>query len=299
METFPGKKNQVLGCLLGGALGDAWGGPWEGRPGRIAFRIPSRSAVSDDTQLTLATCESVIENRGLSAERLAAQFAALFAQGRIDGIGASTLKALRDLNAGVHWALAGNKGEYSAGNGAAMRIAPLAFFLDPVNPADRTAIRDACRITHHHDESYVGALAVVAAIRAVRAGTWSREKSFLSLTAESLPDSAVRDRIEQLLPLEGRPFEIASRFGSSGWVVDTVPLALYSAQFVAEQPLSAVLAQAIEAGGDTDTVASITGQIAGTVAGVPSDYIEHFSTIAGGEEIIRSAERFARFLELT
>jgi hypothetical protein len=42
-----------------------------------------------------------------------------------------------------------------------------------------------------------------------------------------------------------------------------------------------VIAQAIEAGGDTDTIASITGQIAGTLAGPPTDYSEQFSRIIG------------------
>ena len=75
-----------------------------------------------------------------------------------------------------------------------------------------------------------------------------------------------------------------------------MPLALYSAQFIAEKPLSVVLAQAIEVGGDTDTIASIAGQIAGTASGFPPDYAGHFSRIIGGDEIIRVAERFADFL---
>jgi ADP-ribosyl-[dinitrogen reductase] hydrolase len=97
--------------------------------------------------LTLATCESIMETGGVHAERLASQFAERFIAGRITGAGSSTLKTMRDLVAGVHWALAGSRGEYSAGNGAAMRIAPLAFLLDPAKPADRTVIRDVCRIT--------------------------------------------------------------------------------------------------------------------------------------------------------
>jgi ADP-ribosyl-[dinitrogen reductase] hydrolase len=296
MQTDLKQRNQILGCILGGALGDAWGGPWEGNPDPVAFRIPSKSSVSDDTQLTLATCESIIENRGVHAERIASQLATWFATGRVSGIGASTLKAMRDLVAGVHWALAGSRGEYSAGNGAAMRIAPLAFLLDPTTPADRTVIRDVCRITHHHDEAYVGALAVVIAIRFFLAGAWSHKNSLLVAVSESVPDSAVRDRIKQLLPLAVPPSEVASRFGASGWVVDTVPLALYCAQSIAVQPLTMVLAQAIEVGGDTDTIASITGQIAGTASGVPPDHVGHFSSITGGDEIIRVAESFADFL---
>lgn len=290
------KRHRILGCILGGALGDSWGGRWEGTLGRVAFRIPLRSSVSDDTQLTLATCESIIENGCVHTEHLASHFAKSFAAGRITGIGASTLKAMRDLVAGVHWGLAGSSGEYAAGNGAAMRIAPLAFLLDPEKPEDRTMIRDVCRITHHNDEAYIGALAVIIAIRSILDGDWTPDKNFLATVAESIPDSAVRDRVMELLSLRITPAEVAGRFGASGWVVDTVPLALYCAQFILEQPLEAVITHAIEAGGDTDTIASIAGQVAGAAAGVVPEYERHFSTITEGDEVIRIAKRFADFV---
>jgi poly(ADP-ribose) glycohydrolase ARH3 len=137
---------------------------------------------------------------------------------------------------------------------------------------------------------------VVIAIRLILSGTWSKENSLLVAVAESIPDSAVRDRLEELVPLKIHPSDAASRFGASGYVVDTVPLALYCAQSMGEKPLSKVIAQAIEAGGDTDTIASITGQIAGTAIGVPADYTEHFSRIIGGDEIIRVAGTFAEAL---
>ena len=149
------RRGRILG--LGGALGDAWGGPWEGRPGPIPFQIHLCASVSDDTPLTLATCESIIEKSGVHAEHLASHFARWFRAGRVQGIGASTLKAMRDLESGVHWAIAGSRGEYAAGNGAAMRVAPLAFLLDPAIDLNRTVIRDVCRITHQNGEAYAGA----------------------------------------------------------------------------------------------------------------------------------------------
>jgi len=287
---------QVLGCLLGGALGDAWGGPWEGRVGPSHFKVPSQSKVSDDTQLTLATCESIIERGCVDPESLASHFLEWFVQGRISGMGSSTLKAMRDLSAGVHWALAGSRGEYAAGSGAAMRIAPLAFLLDPSKAGDRTIIRDACRITHHNDEAYVGALAVVLAIRSVLAGIWSQQHSFLSAVVDSLPDSAVRDRIVEIIQLQLSPSKVSSHFSASGHVVAAVPLALHYAQYIAEEPLSVVLARPISAGGDTDTIASLTGQLAGTVVratGVPH---ELFSGVEDSEEIFQIARRFEQFV---
>jgi len=93
-----------MGCLLGGALGDAWGVPSEGSSGRLAFQTPQRSVVSDDAQLTFATCETIIENGCIRPEQLASNFAKWFVAARIRGIGSNTLKAMRDLAAEVHWA---------------------------------------------------------------------------------------------------------------------------------------------------------------------------------------------------
>lgn len=177
-----------------------------------------------------------------------------------------------------------------------MRIAPLAFVLDPVAPPDRTLVRDVCRITHHSDEAYVGALAVVLAIRSVISGAWSPDRSFLATTVDGLPDSAVRDRIEELLPLQLPAAEVARAFGATGHVVDTVPLALYCAQSIAFEPLSSVLAQTIRAGGDTDTIASITGQVAGTVAGFTGIPYNLVADVGSADEIRAIAEAFARFV---
>ena len=128
-------SDRVVGSIIGGALGDGWGRPFEGGLRRDAAPLPNVLVVSDDTQLTLATCEAIIERGRVDAEAIAARFVAWFRLGRLDGLGASTLKALRDLDSGAHWALAGAKGERSAGNGAAMRVAPLAFVLDPATIA--------------------------------------------------------------------------------------------------------------------------------------------------------------------
>ena len=180
-------NSRLVGCLLGGAMGDTWGGPWEGKPGPISFHVPERPVLSDDTEFTLATCEAIIESGSVEPATLAAHFVRWFRAGRIHGMGSSTLKAVRDLVAGTHWALAGARGEYAAGSGAAMRIAPLAFLLDPVNPDHRVVIRDVSRITHHSEEAYVGSLAVLLAIHSILVGAWSPQGTFLALTLDNLP----------------------------------------------------------------------------------------------------------------
>src|SRR6266568_4508336 len=52
-------SDRARGCILAGTIGDAMGGPFEGKPGPLKFHDPSNWSISDDSQLTLATCESI------------------------------------------------------------------------------------------------------------------------------------------------------------------------------------------------------------------------------------------------
>src|SRR5258706_12162337 len=117
------KRDRILGCLVGGALGDA--------PGGVAER--GRICLSDDTQLTLATCKAIQKSGEVSPATIAVEFVRWFRHGAftkcrfVNSKGAArpcrwrTLCALRSA------------GEMTAGNGAAMRIAPRAFLLDALD----------------------------------------------------------------------------------------------------------------------------------------------------------------------
>ena len=292
--------DRARGCLLGGAIGDAMGGPFEGQPGPLRFREHAGWRISDDTQLTLATCESIIEMGRISPEHIAARFLQWFRERRLSGLGSSTLKALRDLDAGAHWALAGAKGEMSAGNGAAMRIAPLAFHLDPEVAERRQIIRDVCRITHHNEEAYAGAIAVAAAIRWLVFHKSASPAKLLEAVLTHLPDSRVRDRIAELnsLPNNFAVAELGTQFGSSAYVVESVPFALYAARQIDHLPLELVLRSAIEAGGDTDTIASITGQIAGAWIGASQIPTELIDSLPTSPDIKRVVDKFAEALDV-
>ena len=264
--SLPPRVDQIAGCLLAGACGDAIGSYYEGRPPSSIFVIPNTLRVTDDTQLTIATCESIIESRSVNPESIAVHFVRWFRERRITGIGSSTLKALVELDDGGHWALVGATGEHSAGNGAAMRIAPLAFFLNPDINIDRQTIRDVCRITHRNDEAYIGALAI---LRSIRYGIEGKrfDETFLALLIDSIPDSRVRDRLIVLRDKSLSIAEYCSRFGSTGYVVDSVPLAILAA--LKSTDWLSTIRQIVRFGGDTDTIASMYGHILGAAFGSP------------------------------
>ena len=170
-----------------------------------------------------------------------------------------------------------------------MRIAPLAFLLDPDDAGERMLIRDVCRITHHNEEAYAGALAMVKAIRSLAFGD-SSPRELLQAVLPSLPDSRVRDRINELSSLhECSIAEVAANFGSTGYVVQSVPLALYAARCADRYQFDEILRMVIEAGGDTDTNASMTGQLLGTWIGaseIPEKLIKSLPNVNDIERIV-------------
>jgi len=272
----PFTQQAIRSCIVAGAVGDALGGIAERRS----------KTLSDDTQLTLATCQAILSVGHPEPQAIAQHLREWFVAGEITGLGSSTLKALRDLEAGAHWALAGARGERAAGNGAAMRAAPLAFFLDPSSPAERVRLRDIARITHHHDEAYIGALAVVVALRRAAMGLdWSN-----AAVAPLLPDSRVRDNLERAAPIGGVE-AVVREVGSSGFVAETVPVAFEVARRMHVVGLEAALYELNALGGDTDTIGSLAGQLWGVASSHTAAHL--LSDVPGADKVTSIAERFA------
>jgi ADP-ribosylglycohydrolase len=286
-------QDRIVGCLLAGAIGDAVGAHFEGRECGSDLALPDDLQVTDDTQLTLATCESIIEMNTVDPESIAGSFLQWFRERRLTGLGAATLKALRELEVGGHWALSGATGERAAGNGAAMRVAPLAFLLDPDDDDGCQTIRDVCRITHRNDEAYLGALSIVRAIRLVVHGA-PLSGELLPILANALPDSRVRDR---LLAIGERPLssrEYAANFGVSGYVVDSVGFALLAAAISTD--LLTTVEEIVHHGGDSDSIAAMSCQIIGAAHGasvVPLAIAERIDGWAEMERIFREFSQFA------
>lgn len=264
------KAERFEGCILGGAIGDAYGSGYEnvieeqddiyyplGKP-KV---IEPNWQITDDTQLTLATIEAMIKDSKISPETVANQLLKYYKQRKLRGIGASTLKSLQELSYGDHWSQTGRIGEYAAGNGAAMRIAAIAFKETITN----SEIRDICIITHNNDEAYIGARSVVIAIREILKGTWKGKTNLIELVVENIPDTRVRDRLIEISNINN--LEEIGKFGNDGYVVNSVPLAIAAANKVKEIGIEAMYSTLIRIGGDTDTNCSIAGQIAGTLIG--------------------------------
>jgi len=138
-------------------------------------------------------------------------------------------------------------------------------------------------------------LAILLAVRLAYLGTWAGEANLLRLIIPYLPDSSVRDRLMEVDEL-GREVTLenaAMRFGSSGYVVESVPLALMGAQRITELGFEELLESIVRAGGDTDTIASMQWPGRCTMhgkTGLPTDLVRR---LPNKERIISIAETFA------
>lgn len=284
-------EQAVVGCIIGGAIGDAVGAPHENTTATMHPVPTVQYTTTDDTALVLATCSSITATRTISPANIASTFLEWFRKRRIIRPGSATLQALRSLDVGAHWALAGKTGEYAAGNGAAMRVAPLAFFLVPSNPQHRTLLRDVVRITHNNDEAYAAALALLIAVRQA----WHARAVHLPDIIAILPDSHTRDALHNACAIQQYPLpDILQRVGTSGFAAESVPAALCAAQYALREGMENALQHIICAGGDTDTIASMMGNIVGAAIGydnLPLSFLPRIPDIA---PVLDSAKAFAR-----
>ena len=270
MKNFLSK---VRGCFYAGAIGDALGFAYEYKTQIREVSFPDIFTFTDDTELTSATAEAIFLNKGrVSPEAIAANLAKWHKARRINYIGSSTLKALNELSMGGHWALVGRKGEHAAGNGAAIRIAPLIFFLNPTTESDKVIFRDICRITHHSDEAYAGALAIALALHSLIHTDALNPDIF-----NSLPDTQVKDRlltILQKLPKTSLQ-QISETFGNSGYVVESVLFAVFAVLKYID--ILDMYRDIILYGDDTDSNCFLAGQVFGAkygIEGIPANHVK-------------------------
>jgi ADP-ribosylglycohydrolase len=295
----------LAGCLLGTAVGDALGLPFEGlSPRRRArmFRgidryhlLPFwRGMCSDDTEHTIMVAKALIESAGYGkALRNADEFRSklacamrLWLLGLPAGIGMATLKSIVKL-----WLFLPRRwqGTYSAGNAPSMRSALIGVFWGEDPELLRLHVRAATDLTHSDPKAEQAALAVaVAASMSVRyagrveASAYARQMRSL-LGREGAELSGLIDQVANSVGAgEATPaFALAMGLerGVTGYSFHTVPVALHAWLAHPGDYREAVLA-AIECGGDTDTVAAITGAIAGAgtgLEGLPREWLERLA----------------------
>jgi ADP-ribosylglycohydrolase len=254
----------------------------------ISAGLPA-GRVTDDTEQAVILARLLIDGRGHVDPY---DFAAALTQwqddkiaaGSADLLGPSTNRAIAAIRAGTPPGDAGRDGRT---NGAAMRICPVGIAVPP-RPLERLvdAVTEASRVTHNTGTAISGAAAIAAAVSAGIDGCPQDEVIDLAVAAARLgerggataADQPVADKIASAVSL-GRGADITSpagrralldritsNIGSSLATEESVPAAFAVAGASWSDPwLACRLAASL--GGDSDTIAAMTGAILGATSG--------------------------------
>ena len=234
---------------------------------------------TDDTAMAICIVQTLAECEVIDQDLLAACFADRFAKEPYRGYGMGAAALLSAISGGRDWRDVAPTlfGGGSYGNGAAMRVAPLgAYYHDDVEAATREARRSA-EVTHCHREGIAGAIAVAAAASLAGGGEQLTRNGFLEAVASCVPESDVRQGIEQSAGIDAeRTREAALKLGTGAGVSaqDTVPFCIWCAADNLYDYESAMW-QTASGFGDVDTTCAIVGGIVAlSTGGVPDGFIE-------------------------
>ena len=291
------RNDAVAGALLGTFVGDALGMPYEGLsstavPPRLEMveARRGRGTYTDDTEMMIVLAESLLEYGFVNEERLSQAFLERCDPSR--GYGAGTLEVLAGWRRGVSIDAAAQRlfgGEGSLGNGAAMRIAPIAvLFADSPDELRAEAERSA-RLTHAHplavDAAIVQAAAVAAALRGEGILAAARAAAKRPVMRRQL------DRAAALLDSDLGPAEVGELLGNSAIGHESVPTAIFAA--ASRGGFEQAVSFAVRCGGDTDTLGAMAGALAGAACGSTSIPARWLDALENGQRGRRYVERLA------
>ncbi|MEO1527875.1 MAG: ADP-ribosylglycohydrolase family protein [Planctomycetota bacterium] len=312
----------VAGALLGGAVGDAMGAPFEGL---WSDDIPAKSALlswyheyhgypngqyTDDTQLTLATIHSIVENQEIVLGDVARSIAELWRNHSVIGPGgACTQAAERYLATGEFVEMGAPVGQ--AGNGTAMRTAAVGLWFDS---GDRrslvSSVAEISRLTHRDPRSVAGGVVVALAAHVFSSEPLIDSKALCELLAEAvyeidqefsgllreLPSEMGSEDCRTFLAAAGQGYAEFSAPIISPFVVPTVLASLYSV-LVCRESWSDAVTTAIKLGGDVDTLGAIVGALAGIIHGVEGIPIRLIDELQDSRSIAVLATRYHAAIE--
>ena len=296
LRTENAIRVRALGAFLGLAVGDAVGTTLEfcGRDaqprledmvGGGPFHLPA-GAWTDDTAMALALADSLAAAEELDARDLMDRFVRwrrngdYSCRGDCFDIGNTTRAALdRYLQTGDP--LAGSTDPGSAGNGSLMRLAPVALRFWNDRPRLVAAAAEQSRTTHGAEETVDACRAFAGLLADAIAGVPRADV----LARREFEGAEAIARI-MAGGWRGRP---RHEIRSSGYVVHTLEAALWSVARTGDFRNAVLLAANLA--DDADTVAAVTGQLAGALyglSGIPADWLER---VAWKDRLLDSAQR--------
>ena len=318
-------KDRFLGCLLGCAVGDALGAPYEGLwsrsipdedvllAGYAEFEGYPNGQYTDDTQLSVATVEAILESGDVAPAEIARHLARLWENESVIGPGGACSHAAWTFLVTGDWATCGAV-VGQAGNGTAMRTAVLGLYF--LWEAERlpSLVADVSRITHRDPRSVAGGIAIAKAAQLLASGQAGSPASFCEEIARAIePCEPSFAMLIRQLPrlLDEVPTTARHEIAWSGmrkpefdepiitpFVIPTVLASLWCVLRCPDSWRKAV-STAIQWGGDVDTLGAIVGALMGAKLGLAAIPQHLAESVVNGEHLKSLAVRYHALVSST
>lgn len=243
----------MLGAIIGDIVGSRF--EWNNNRSKQFDFLTYKCSVTDDSVMSLAIAKALLESKADYSDL--SENAVKYMQ----GIG----RHYPNCGYGgrfIEWIHSDNPKPYgSYGNGAAMRVSACGFVASSLEEAILLS-KAVTEVTHNHPEGLKGAEATAVAI-------------FLAHSGKNLLE--IRDYItKNYYPLNFTLDGIRDSYEFNESCQDTVPQALEA--FFESNNFEDAIRNAISIGGDSDTLAAITGGIAEAYYGIPTEIRKHALT---------------------
>ena len=260
---------------------------------------------SDDTSLTLALIDSMIETKSIDYADIMDRFSNWLmysdytATGEVFDVGNSTSRAIMNYGRRVNPLECGGVSEYDNGNGSLMRILPIAYFLQKqftsLMDYQMEIIHNISSLTHRHPVSLIGCgIYINIAIRLMQGERSLYESveegiknAFEYYKRNSWADIRAYERLKELSSFS-KLSEI--EIESSGYVVHTLEAALWC--LLNTDSYAECVLKAVNLGDDTDTVGAVVGGLAGIYYGADKIPKEWMTVLARRQYIEELCEKF-------
>lgn len=315
-------RNATLGALIGCAVGDAMGAPFEGlwpesipspdllRSGYHEYHGYPSGQYTDDTQLTLATVESIVAQGEISLPDVARCISELWRHQSVIGPGGACTHAAESfLATGEHVGMGAPVGQ--AGNGAAMRTAALGLWFGNDHDDLVDVVADVSRLTHQDSRSVAGGIVVAQAANllahsdlvevprefcATLANSCANVNNEFADLLNQLPEEIDSTSALDFIAAAGQAVPEFERPIISPFVIPTVLAALYALLKHSDSWIESVVV-AIRLGGDVDTLGAIVGALAGVRHGAQAIPVGLVEDLQDADYIRVLAERYHALID--
>ncbi len=297
------KDLKVKDGIIGLVVGDALGVPVEFKPREYLEKNPvtgmmgygtydvEKGTWSDDTSMTLATMQSIVNRNAIDLEDIMNEFLLFvseskYCQDEVFDYGGTTINAIDMFASGCPASQCGGTSDRDNGNGSLMRILPLAY----IPGITYKEIESVSGLTHAHIKSRISCVLYVEIAKSMLSHDHEISEHIRNSCDKIKKHYEGVEELREFENILNMDFHV---YEGRSYVIKTLEAVLYCLMET-DNYHDAVL-KAVNLGHDTDTVAAIAGGLAGIYYGyedIPSEWIADIRQI---EDVIGLCEDYEKY----